>query len=99
MMRITLILAAVAAAAALPGSASAGVQKAVPIADTGPAASGPAFVGAVAKRSAFPGATAPDQNPFMAPDPTNNVHNDSWMTDNYTQFAGPSGASPKTFST
>jgi hypothetical protein len=87
------------AALVLPAGAAAAVQKAVPIAPTGPAASGPAFTGAAAKRSPFPGATAPDQNPRMAPDPTNNVHNDSWMTDDYTQFAGPLGRSPRTFST
>jgi hypothetical protein len=100
MMRITLIsVAAAAAALALPAGAAAGVQKAVPIAETGPAASGPAFQGAVAKRSRFSGVTPPAQNPFMAPDPTNNVHNDSWMTDDYSQFGGPLGTSPKTFST
>ena len=90
---------AVLAALALPAGAAAALQPAVPIENTGPAASGPAFTGAVLKASSFPGASAPDQNPRMAPDPSNNVHNDAWMTDNYTQFAGPLGKSPATFST
>src|SRR4051794_19069084 len=97
-MRVMLSLMAAAAALALPGTAGAVVQKADPIAETGPPAPGPAFTGAAAKLAPFPGVTAPDQNPFMAPDPSNNVHNDSWMTDDYSKLAGPLGRSPKTFS-
>jgi hypothetical protein len=54
----------------------------------------------------FQGATAtPDQlahtraprNPFMAPNPRSNIHNDTWMTDAY-RWAGPLGRSPQAIS-
>src|SRR4051812_43770202 len=98
MMRISFVSAAAVAALALPAAAGAAVQTAVPITGFGPDAAGPAFTGAMATARPFAGVFAPLQNPAMAPDPANNVHNDSWMTDNYTQFAGPLGRSPKTFS-
>jgi hypothetical protein len=37
--------------------------------------------------------TRAPQNPFMARNPRNNIHNDTWMTDAY-QWAGPLGQSP-----
>src|SRR6266545_1207868 len=37
----------------------------------------------------------PPQNPYMAANPFNNIHNDTWMTDAY-QIAGPTGKSLKT---
>ena len=46
-----------------------------------------------------PGVTPAPQHPFMAPNPKNNVHNDAWMTDNYTQLSGPLGRSPESLST
>jgi hypothetical protein len=41
--------------------------------------------------------TRAPQNPFMAKNPRNNIHNDTWMTDAY-QWAGPLGNSPAAFS-
>ncbi len=35
------------------------------------------------------------QNPFMAPDPNNNIHDDTWMTDAYRRD-GPTGSAPQT---
>lgn len=98
--RAGLALAALAAVfAALPLSASAVVQKATPIQPSGPTPSSPAFVGKAAKSDPISGVTGAPQNPEMAPNPTNNVHNDTWMTDDYTQFGGPLGRKPKVFST
>jgi hypothetical protein len=34
--------------------------------------------------------TRPPQNPYLAPNPNSNIHNDTWMTDAY-QRAGPAG--------
>jgi hypothetical protein len=41
--------------------------------------------------------TKAPQNPFMAPDPRSNIHNDTWMTDAY-RWAGPLGRSPAAIS-
>lgn len=35
-------------------------------------------------------ARAPEQNPGLAPDPFNSIHNDSWATDSYPRATGPS---------
>ncbi len=35
----------------------------------------------------------PEQNPFTAPNPSSNIHNDTWMTDAYRR-SGPLGDSP-----
>ena len=51
-------------------------------------------MGKAAKADAIPGVTPAPQAPFMARNPKNNVHNDAWMTDNYTQLSGPLGRSP-----
>jgi len=60
-----------------------------PIADPTPTTL-PQALGAPATATAFPATTAP-QNPFMATNPNNNLHNDTWMTDAYNR-AGPLGA-------
>ncbi len=92
-MRRPLALAvALLALGAAPASAT-------PIASSGPAPSLPAFRGsAVAahplRRSKV---TIAPQNPFMAPNPGNNVHNDTWMTDAY-HGKGPLGRSLQTTS-
>ena len=78
--------------------AYSGVQKAEPIPTSGPEPSTPAFIGKVAKPDPFDGIRAAWTNPFMAPNPTNSVHNDPWQSDAYTQFGGPLGKSPKAFS-
>src|SRR5205809_6646921 len=39
---------------------------------------------------AIPPPQAP-QNPYFAPNPNNNIHNDTWMTDTYAR-GGPSGS-------
>jgi hypothetical protein len=43
---------------------------------------------------AIPPPNAP-QNPFFAPNPGNNIHNDTWMTDAYRR-RGPTGSHPVT---
>ncbi len=48
-----------------------------------------AVLGALAWWSAVPAlASAVPQNPFLAPNPFSNIHNDTWMTNTYT-IAGP----------
>lgn len=83
-----------AALAAAVIAASLGVPEtagAAPISD-GQATMLPAYSGKAAKARATPATLAP-QNPHMAPNPRNNIHDDTWMTDAY-QLAGPLGRSP-----
>jgi hypothetical protein len=70
-----------------------------PLTPSGPTPSLPAHTGKAAKANPVPGVTPAPQQPYMAPDPKNNVHNDAWMTDNYPQLSGPLGRSPDVFST
>jgi hypothetical protein len=56
----------------------------------------PKFQGAAATPDRLSHTRAP-QNPFMAPNPRSNIHNDTWMTDAY-RWAGPLGRSPVAFS-
>ena len=80
------------------GAGAAGAA-ALPIEPTGPAPSLPAFQGHAAKARPLPASkvTHAPQNPFMATDPNDNVHNDAWMTDAYNR-SGPLGHSPRTTS-
>lgn len=52
----------------------------------------PPYVGKPAKSHPLPPAKAP-QNPFFAPNPFGNAHNDTWMSDTY-DIAGPLGRNP-----
>jgi hypothetical protein len=56
----------------------------------------PQYQGAPATAEQLRHTRAP-QNPFMAPNPRSNIHNDTWMTDAY-RWAGPLGRSPEAFS-
>jgi hypothetical protein len=56
----------------------------------------PRYQGAPAAPQRLVPTVAP-QNPFMAPDPRSNIHNDTWMTDAY-RWAGPLGRNPEAFS-
>src|SRR3954454_25062949 len=92
--------AAIAAAALLlPAGATAAPEKAKPIESTGPAPSTPPFIGKAAKAHPIAGIRPAWQDPFMARNPLNSVHNDAWQTDLYTQFGAPLGESPQTLST
>jgi outer membrane protein assembly factor BamB len=53
----------------------------------------PHYRGAPATPKRFPATRAP-RNPFLAPDPRSNIHNDTWMTDAYRR-RGPLGRSPR----
>jgi hypothetical protein len=59
-----------------------------PLTPSGPVPSLPARTGKAAKADPVPGVTPAPQHPFMALDPKNNVHNDSWMSDNYGGVGG-----------
>src|SRR3954471_9568176 len=85
------------AAAFLLGAAP--TLAATPIQNTGPAPSTPPFIGNPATPHPVKGVRPAWQDPFMAPNPRNSVHNDAWQTDVYSQFGGPLGMSPDTFST
>src|SRR6185369_3531371 len=52
----------------------------------------PKYAGAPAVPHQLKPTRAP-QNPFMARNPRNNIHNDTWMTDAY-RWAGPIGRAP-----
>lgn len=86
-------------ALATPASAAAVVAPALPLINSGSAPSAPAYAGSPARPNPFPTGWEAPQNPFMAPNPINSVHNDTWMSDNYTQYAGPQGRNPRVFST
>jgi hypothetical protein len=75
-------LPAVALAAVCAGwlAASAG---AVPIPSAAPPPSLPDFQGAAVTAQKVKNPSHPAQNPFMAANPGNNIHNDTWMTDAY----------------
>jgi hypothetical protein len=56
----------------------------------------PAYQGSPATAGPLEHTRAP-RNPFMAPNPRSNIHNDTWMTDAY-RWAGPLGRSPRALS-
>ena len=90
---LVLFLALLAPAAA--AAATAYPVPAVPIPSASPSAA-PSYVGAPA--TAHPvSAPAIPANPWMAPGPWNNGHNDTYMSDTYT-VAGPLGRAPQVFS-
>ena len=72
---------------------------AVPIASTGPAPTLPNFSGHAAVARPVPDVGRAWQDPFMAPNPSNSVHNDAWASDDYTSRSGPLGRHLTTFST
>lgn len=85
--------------AASSAPAAAQVGPAQPIRATGATPTVPAYVGAPARPRPVAGVRPAWQNPFMAPNPKNSVHNDAWQSDAYTSLAGPTGRRPRTFST
>ena len=87
MIRRTVLLT-VSAVTALAFTCSAAL--AVPIADPVPTTL-PTHTGSAAKAKPAEPTVAP-QNPYMAKNPNNNIHDDMWMTDAY-QRSGPLGKS------
>ena len=75
-------------AAGATSLALAATAAAAPIADTG-TPSLPSFQGAPATAHKVT-PSHPQQNPYMAPNPNSNIHNDTWMTDAYKR-PGPLG--------
>jgi len=82
----------VVSVAAISIALKAGSASAVTIPSSGPAPSLPAFQGHASKEKPARHATHPPENPFLAPDPNSNIHNDTWMTDAYRR-PGPLGSS------
>ncbi len=68
-----------------------------PIIATGGVPSRPAYQGAPAIAKPIADPTRAPRNPFMAPNPNSNIHNDPWMTDAYSR-PGPLGVNPVTLS-
>ena len=66
--------------------------SAAPILSSGPPPSLPAFKGSAVPARPTDQVTNAPQNPFLAQNPNNNIHNDTWMTDAY-QRLGPLGSS------
>jgi hypothetical protein len=94
-MPLARMLGALAAAPlVLAGAAPAAADTvpAAPLTPSGPAPTLAAHTGKAFKAHPVPGVTPPPQNPQMAPNPKNNVHNDTWMTDNYSSLSGPLAA-------
>jgi hypothetical protein len=54
----------------------------------------PNFEGATASPNPVNGGPAPPRNPFMAPNPRNNIHDDPYMSDTY-RLPGPLGDGPE----
>jgi hypothetical protein len=52
------------------------------------------FEGSPGSSSPVAGGPAPPRNPFMAPNPRNNIHDDPYMTDTY-RWGGPLGDGPE----
>jgi hypothetical protein len=98
-LAVAALLAALAALVALTPAAPAQVAgvPVVPIPGN-PLANSPEFIGAPATPDRVRQRWRPVQNPFMAPDPNNNLHNDAYMTDTYRR-RGPLGRGTTTAST
>jgi hypothetical protein len=82
----------------LSAQSSVAATPAVTIEATGPKPTLPAYTGSPAKVRPLTGVPLAWQDPFMSQNPGNSVHNDSWQSDNYTQWGGPLGHNPKVFS-
>jgi hypothetical protein len=95
--RLSSRIAATLGLAALLALGSATAAPAAPIASTPPNPSLPAFQGSPATAKKLKHVTKAPQNPFMAENPNGNVHNDTWMTDQYLG-RGPLGNDPQTAS-
>jgi hypothetical protein len=76
-----------------PAAAQTPGAPVVPIPDP-QRASVPNFEGATATPNPVNGGPAPPRNPFMAPNPRNNIHDDPYMTDTY-RLSGPLGDGPE----
>ena len=98
-MKRTALALTLAGTLAATAPARAATQPATPIQSTGPAPTTASHVGHVARPHRIANARPAWQNPFMAPNPGNSVHNDAWQTDAYTQFSGPLGRRPQVLST
>jgi hypothetical protein len=86
----TLTLAAWSAGAGVAGAQTAGAPV-VPIPQNPLEASAVTpFEGASAVANRVDGGPAPPRNPFMAPNPRNNIHDDPYMSDTY-RLPGPLG--------
>jgi hypothetical protein len=85
------LLAPAAAPAQTPGA------PVLPI-PSDPLANPPPFEGGPATPEPISQGWRPQQNPFMAPDPNSNLHNDAYMTDAYRR-PGPIGRGMETAST
>ena len=89
---LTLVLGVLILGMSLPASAA---DPATPILWEGSTVL-PEFNGQAAKPHPLPPPQVP-QNPFLAPSPFSNYHNDTWMSDTYA-IAGPLGRAPTVWS-
>ncbi|HEY6636616.1 MAG TPA: hypothetical protein VIZ61_02945 [Solirubrobacterales bacterium] len=91
-MVATLVVVACFVMAGTAGAQMPGVPV-VPIPDL-QRSSVPQFEGGTAVPNPVDGGPAPPRNPFMAPNPRNNIHDDPYMSDTY-RLSGPLGDGPE----
>lgn len=93
--RVGLLLAMLGSTVLTAAAATASGSSVTPIPNSGTTKL-PAFTGKAAIAHPLPPIVVP-QNPYLAPDPFNNVHNDAWQSDIYN-ISGPLGRSPEVLS-
>ena len=85
-------LAVPLACAAAASAQTPGLPVAPILGDPNGSAASP-FEGSAASANPVAGGPVPPRNPFMAPNPRNNIHDDPYMSDTYRQ-SGPLGDGP-----
>jgi len=90
----TLALVAIAAWTEAAAAQTPGLPVVPILGDPSGSAAAP-FEGAPASPNPVDGGPAPPRNPFMAPNPRNNIHDDPYMSDTY-RIPGPLGDGSET---
>ncbi len=97
-LRTALVVGSLSLIGWLSAQPSFAATPAVPIEATGPKPTLSAYIGSQATIRPLTGVSSAWQDPFMSQNPGNSVHNDAWQSDNYTQWGGPLGQTPKVLS-
>jgi hypothetical protein len=84
------LMAAVGCGLTVSAGIAVAATPAIPIESTGPKPTLPVFIGKAVGSDPVPGVASAWQNPFMATNPRNSVHNDSWQATTTRSSAAPS---------